>query len=177
MLFLRKALLSKCKSWPNRSPSDLTLVDVEYVIATLRAGQLPAAMRRWLAAGLERFQLGAELEAALGLASEPLDRRDESLRLVLQLTPGGSDTARCAFVIECLACRKHPSDTARQLLKKLQASGMQMPRSIRHLSRILNGSRAASETENGVLCPDWPVPENVGNTKEQQNDRIGKPRR
>jgi len=110
---------------------------------------------------------GAELEQALGLTSEPLDRRDDLLRAIIELAPGGSGASKAAYAVECLAGdRDHVSPLAAELLNKLQASGAQMPRSIRHLSRILNGSRAASETENGVLCPDWPTPENTGNPEE-----------
>ena len=144
-------------------------MDVETLLASLRAGELPARARRWLIIGFERWQQGAVLEAALGLdTTAPLDRRDESLRMALQLAPGGSDTAKCAYIVECLnGDREHASTMAAEVLHKLRASGGQVPRSIRHLTRILNGSRAASETESGWLCPAWPLPENAGNTKEQ----------
>ena len=144
-------------------------MDVETLLASLRAGQLPARARRWLIIGFERWQQGAVLEAALGLdTTAPLDRRDELIRAVIELSPGASATAKCAYVAECLAGdRDHASAMAAELVRKLLESGVQLPQSVRHLARILNGSRAASETESGWLCPAWPLPENTGNTKER----------
>lgn len=138
-------------------------MNVEALLAALRAGELPAEARQWLVDGLEGWQQGQDLESALGLHSAPLDRRDEVLRLVLQLTPGDSDTARCAFLIECLDGREHPSPMAAQLLRKLQTSGVQLPRSVKHLRRILLGSRQDAGTKNAVLCPSWPVPQTASN--------------
>lgn len=137
---------------------------IETLLASLRAGELSAEARQWLITGLEAWQRGAGLETALGLHSSVLDRRDESLRLVIRLTPGSSSTAKCAFLIECLAGdRIHPSSVAAQLLDKLQSSGAQLPKSVRHLRRILRGSRQDSGTEDRVLCPSWPRPDTSEN--------------
>ena len=146
-------------------------MNVEAVLFALRAGDLSPEARRWLIEGLEAWQQGQDLESALGLHSQPLDRRDELLRVVLRLSPGGSDTARCAFLVECLDGRQHPSTMATHLLDKLQSSGVQLPCSVRHLARILNGSRRDSETENRVLCPDWPLPQTAENHRGNANDR------
>ena len=140
-------------------------MDVETLIASLRAGELSAEARHWLVDGLEAWQHGQPLEDALGLHSPPLDRRDDLLRLVLQLTPGGSDTARCAFLLDCLSGVEHPSPMAARMLEKLRASGVQVPRSIKHLRRILAGSRRDVGTEKSVLCPSWSRPQTEGNQR------------
>lgn len=146
-------------------------MDVELLIADLKAGQLPAAARRWLIAGFERWQQGAELAAALGLDSAPLDRRDDLLRVVLRLSPGDSIAAKCAYASECLnGGRDHASTMAAELVCKLLANGEPVPRSIKHLRRILLGSRQEAETENSVLCPSWPAPDNAENTEEEQSN-------
>jgi len=113
-------------------------MNVETLLASLRGGDVPPEAVQWLIVGLEGWQQGADLEAALGLCSSPLDRRDEQLRLVIQLTPGASDTAQCAFLIDCLAGdREHGSPMAAELLKKLQISALPIPRSVKHLRPFL----------------------------------------
>ena len=143
-------------------------MSVEELLASLRAGDLPPQARRWLIEGLEAWQQGQDLESALGLHSEPLDRRDELLRAVIEVSPGDSTTAKCAYAAECLAAdRDHVSPLAADLVRKLQASAIAIPQSIRQLARILNGTRQDSETENACLCPDWPLPENSDKPMEQ----------
>ena len=150
-------------------------MDVAAVVADLRAGKLPERARQWLADGLEAWQAGVPLEAAMGLDTEPLDRRDSVLRLVLELAPGESDTARCAFVADCVAgIREHPSPMAARLLDKLLVAGVQIPKSVRHLSRILNCDRQVSWTRKRYLCPSWPVPENRENISSDTTHREGK---
>jgi hypothetical protein len=115
---------------------------------------------------------GAELEQALGLASEPMDRRDDVLRVVLRLTPGASNTAKSAYVAECLAGdRDHVSPLAADLLNKLLESGVLIPRSIKHLRRILLGSRQDTGTGSGGLCPCWPLPQADPTLEENTNER------
>lgn len=139
-------------------------MNVEDLLSALRAGMLSQEARRWLIGGFEGWLCGQSLEEALGLQSEPLDRRDEVLRLLIQLSPGSSETARCCFLVDCLnGDQEHPAQVAASMINKLQASGVPLPKSIRHLTRIAAGGRSDRKTEGPVLCPDWPVPQTAGN--------------
>ena len=143
-------------------------MDVAAVVVALRAGKLPDDARDWLVAGFEQWQAGVPLEAAMGLDTEPLDRRDDLLRVVLKMAPGESDAARCAFVVDCMdGILEHPSPMAQRLMDKLLVAGVQIPRSVRHLGRILNGGRAPGWTKNAVLCPSWPRPQNPENSTSE----------
>ena len=147
-------------------------MDVEALLTALRAGELPAEARQWLVEGLEAWQQGHDLESALGLHGEPLDRRDELLRAVIKLSPGDSTMAKCAYVAECLAGdREHNSPLAAELVRKLQASVIGIPQSIRQLARILNGNRQGSSTKPACLCPDWPVPQTAENHRGKANGK------
>ena len=93
---------------------------------------------------MQQYERGAELEQALQLANDgmTLDERDELLRIVLDMSPGESFTARCCFTLDCLdGTRQHSDELAARLILRLRRSRVRLPRTVRHLRRIANGYR------------------------------------
>jgi hypothetical protein len=125
-------------------------LDIEALIADLRVCNLPSEARAYLIASLE----------TAGTEQPDLDTRDEWIKTAIQLCPGETLTAKCAYFLECLdGEQRHPSPIAARLLNKLASANLQIPHSIRQLKRVFRGSRQDVEAENVRLCPLWPRPD------------------
>ena len=109
------------------------------------ANQLPDSLRAWLTTGLQGWQQGQDLERALGLCSHPAidhDERDGYIRASIRLCPGESDSAQMYFFIGVINGEAaHPDPTGRQFIELLARSRVYIPRTTRHLRRILQGRR------------------------------------
>ncbi len=122
--------------------------------------RLPADLGRWLAAGLQAWQQGADLETALQLdvPALDLDQRDQLLRGVAALYPGESDDDKAAFLAGLLSdgYRKHPDPSGERLLRILRASRCRLPGSIKQLRRIVRGYRSEGWRQGTELplCPE-----------------------
>ena len=99
----------------------------------------------WLSGAIYAFKnRGDDLEAALGIAGDEsltIDQRDELLRVVLDLSPGESFTARGCAVLDCLDGSQHNNKLAARLVLRLRRSRIRLPRTVRHLRCIANGHR------------------------------------
>ena len=110
------------------------------LLTALPGCNLPGELVTWLAHGLEVQRAGGDLVEALGLDGPDLNRRDDLLRTVIDLSPGESMTARCLFVVGCLdGQEQHPRGDMQVVIDRLQR--LPVPRSIKQLRRILNGRR------------------------------------
>ena len=109
------------------------------------ADRLPDHLRAWLVQGLQDWQQGQNLEHALKLGAAPdIDyfERDEYIRASIRLCPGESEGAQCSYFIDVITgASKHPDPTGRQFVELLARSRVYIPRTTRHLRRILNGRR------------------------------------
>ena len=111
------------------------------------ANQLPSHLRDWLTQGLQDWQQGRDLETALQLLDDTpsiyLDDRDDMLRAAIRLCPGESESAQCSYFIGLINGEsKHPDPAGRQFVELLARSRVYIPRTGRHLRRILAGRRA-----------------------------------
>ena len=112
----------------------------DQLLSHLADCNLPGELVAWLRHGFEVHAAGGCLLTALGLAGPDLNRRDSLLREVLALSPGESVTARCAFVIGCLADEEqHPRPDMQRTIEALQRLGGAL--SVRQLRRIIAGRR------------------------------------
>jgi hypothetical protein len=101
--------------------------NVERLLAALPDSGLPADLQDWL------HQLFG------------YDARDSMIRTCIGLSPGGSQTAKCAFFLDCFdGHREHPSATARTLIDKLHECPVLLPRSTKQLRRIAQNRRSDS---------------------------------
>ena len=143
----------------------MTAERVNLLVGLLHAGgELPPDVVRWLVDGLQAWQQGRDLEAALGLHYADVqelgyDERDELLQAAIRLCPGTSPNAQASYFLEVINGRlRHPDEAGRHFTDILLRSRCFIPRSIRHLrSRILQGKRHDSwrqcERTEKALCP------------------------
>ena len=111
------------------------------LLTALPDSGLDPELAAWVACGFEAWQSGGNLIEALGLASDLLDRRDELIRMVIPMCPGESGAARFSYFRSCVTGDiQHESQTARQLIRKIQALPVVVP-TVRHLRRIMRGRR------------------------------------
>ena len=109
------------------------------------ADRLPVHLRAWLTEGLQAWQQGQELEAALGLCNPPTidkDERDGYIRASIRLCPGESESAQSIFFIGVInGEHDHPDPTGRQFVELLRQARCYIPTTTRHYRRILAGKR------------------------------------
>ena len=114
----------------------------------------PTDLARWLSAGLQAWQRGADLEIALQLDGDTLDfkERDGLIRAAIRLCPGADECDQLSYFIGLVSDRRrHPDSTGETAACSCCARARcYIPTSAKHLTRILAGHRG---TECG-LCPD-----------------------
>ena len=127
---------------------------VDRLLANL--DRLPADLRTWLRDGLRQWQQGSNLEIALQIDAPALslDARDDMLRAIIKLLPCDPDVQISFFLGLIGDGRRHPDATGQRLLEILIASRCYVPRTARHLRRILQHRRSDGwrGTFSG-LCP------------------------
>ena len=129
------------------------------------ADALPAHLRDWLVDGLQAWQQGRDLEAALGLHDDDSDycsmdlyERDDLIRVAVRLCPGGSESAQACYFLEVMQGHiQHPDETGARFVELLRGARVYVPKTLRHLRRILAGRRCdgwryREDTER--LCPE-----------------------
>ena len=110
------------------------------LLNALPACNLPGELVAWLVYGFEVQRAGGDLLEALGLIGLDLDERDDMTRTVINLSPGDSVAGLCSYFIDCLDGQKtHTRPDMQRHIERLQYMGV--PRSVRHLRRIVNGRR------------------------------------
>ena len=128
------------------------------------ADALPAHLRDWLVDGLQAWQDGTDLEAALHLSESgascmSLDERDSMLVACINSAPGESDAAKMTFFIGVIHDRAtHPDETAQRFIAVMKSAQVYIPGTVRHLRRIMQGRRQdgwrIQETDiKASLCP------------------------
>jgi hypothetical protein len=128
------------------------------------ADALPAHLRDWLVDGLQAWQQGRDLEAALGLHDDDSDycsmalyERDDLIRVAIRLCPGDSESAQASFFLEVMQGHlQHPDETGRRFVYLLRGARVYVPKTLRHLRRILAGRRCDGwryQEDTGRLCP------------------------
>lgn len=124
------------------------------------ADALPQELREWLVAGLRAWQQGQDLEAALQLhevaSTMSYAERDDLIRVAVRTAPGASETAQMFYFLDVLTgtC-EHPDPTGKQFLDILRRSRVRIPRTIRHLRRILQGRRSDSWRQRESIFDTW----------------------
>jgi len=113
----------------------MTAARRDALLAILPASNLPRELVAWLVHGLSIQAAGGNLLDALRLGGPDLDRRDDLLRTVIELTEAETAPARRAIVSACLAGnREHPRRDMRAFIATLRS--MDCPRSPKQLKRI-----------------------------------------
>ena len=142
------------------------------------ADALPAHLRDWLVDGLQAWQDGTDLEAALHLVDSGasymgLDERDQMLVFCINSAPGESDAAKMTFFIEAIQDKAtHPDETAQRFIAVMKSAQVYIPGTVRHLRRIMQGRRQDGWREREAditrdLCPE-PVQRFNGATIKQR---------
>lgn len=140
---------------PRRDGTAAGLDRLRRALALLRAGEsLPEELAAWLADGLEAFATrGENLTSALGLRPRPGDwasvahrhlereRRDNLLRAMILVAPGGSDWERCSFTAQVLAGQAQANDDMAGVRRELGA--VKVPTTVRQLYAIWKWRRNA----------------------------------
>ena len=109
----------------------MTTEHVNRLLACLPNSSLPLDIQQWLRELFRHQHVDVDL-----------DERDELIRIIINLSPGQSTTAQCCVFLDALTGRKqHPSSTADSLIRKLRATGADVPKSTKQLMRILRDRR------------------------------------
>jgi hypothetical protein len=134
---------------------------VRELLQALPDSRLPASLRAWLQTGFKEWERGADLAEALDLNQPLIDRRDEMLRIVVALAPGEHRSTQAAFTLSCLhQGQRHPDPVAARFIGRIKEMPVRLPKSVRHMVRIVDADRNGQRTKISVLCPDWAVPDN-----------------
>jgi hypothetical protein len=137
---------------------------VNQLLVLLPDSGLPDDLLWWLVAGLEGWQRGQSLEDALGLHDDDSDyccmdlyERDDLIRVAIRLCPGDSESAQASFFLEVMQGHiQHPDETGRRFVDLLRGARVYVPKTLRHLRRILAGRRQDGwrhERDIEKLCP------------------------
>ena len=122
---------------------------INQLLVLLPDSELPDDVVWWLVAGLEGWQRGQSLEDALGLHDDDSDycsmdlyERDDLIRAAIRLCPGDSESAQASFFLEVMHGQaRHPDETGARFVDMLRGARVYVPKTRRHLSRILAGRR------------------------------------
>ena len=146
----------------------MTAERVNQLLVLLPDSNLPDELAAWLAVGLAGWQRGQCLEDALHLAGDDpedsdycsmdLYERDDLIRVAIRLCPGDSESAQASFFLEVMQGHiQHPDETGGRFVDMLRVSRVYVPRTLRHLRRILAGRRQDGwryQEDTGRLCPE-----------------------
>ena len=99
--------------------------------------------------GLEGWQRGQSLEDALGLHDDDSDycsmdlyERDDLIRAAIRLCPGDSESAQASFFLGVMhGHARHPDETGARFVDMLSCARVYIPKTVRHLRRIMAGRR------------------------------------
>ena len=143
----------------------MTAERINQLLVLLPDSELPDDVVWWLVAGLEGWQRGQSLEDALGLHDDDSDyctmdlyERDDLIRAAIRLCPGDSESAQALFFLEVMHGQaRHPDETGARFVDMLRGARVYVPKTRRHLSRILAGRRCDGwryQEDTGRLCPE-----------------------
>ena len=156
----------------------MTAERVNQLLVLLPDSELPDDVVWWLVAGLEGWQRGQSLEDALGLHDDDSDycsmdlyERDDLLRAAIRLCPGDTESAQASYFLEVMhGHAQHPDETGRRFVDLLRGARVYVPRTLRHLRRILAGRRQDGwryQRDTGRLCPEPVQRFNCGTIKQR----------
>jgi len=137
---------------------------ISQLLVLLPDSELPDDVVWWLVAGLEGWQRGQSLEDALGLhdddsghCSMDLYERDDLIRAAIRLCPGDSESAQASYFLEVMhGHARHPDETGARFVDMLRGARVYVPKTLRHLRRILAGRRCDGwrhQEDIKRLCP------------------------
>jgi hypothetical protein len=163
----------------------MTAERVNQLLVLLPDSALPDDLTAWLAVGLAGWQRGQCLEDALRLTDDDSDdsgmdlyERDDLLRAAIRLCPGDSETAQASYFLEVIEGHLlHPDPTGARFVDMLHSARVYIPKTLRHLRRILAGRRQDGwrERDTGKLCPSVSRFNTGGTfTKREPDDGKGK---